>query len=289
MDLGTLGGLNSGAGAVNDLGQVTGESDVIISGATVTHAFFWDHGTMSDLQTLGGDTTYGFAINNQGQVTGQSDVTTVPDPTFGIPSFHGFFWYNGKLVDLGPIFGGNFNYGQDINENVIVGAADLAGDLAAHGFVWQNGVVTDLGTFPGDNSSAALGINDFGAIVGISGQSPTDFFEPPSEEFNCPCHAALWMNGQVVDLNTLIPGNSGWQLTIAMAINDRGQIIGEGTFNNLPRSFLLTPVPGPASGSPASTSSAPISAETPSPAAVPSTVTRVIIQRRTVQLITQPQ
>jgi len=97
------------------------------------------------------------------------------------------------------------------------------------------------------------------------------------------------MNGQVVDLNTMIPANSGWQLTIAIAINDRGQIIGEGTFNNLPRSFLLTPVPWPANGSPASTSSGPISAETPSPAAVPSTVTRVIIQRRTVQLITQPQ
>ena len=97
------------------------------------------------------------------------------------------------------------------------------------------------------------------------------------------------MNGQVVDLNTMIPANSGWQLTIAIAINDRGQIIGEGTSNNIPRSFLLTPVPWPASGSPASTSSAPISAETPSPAAVPSTFIRVIIQRRTVQLITQPQ
>jgi len=115
-------------------------------------------------------------------------------------------------------------------------------------------VVTDLGTFPGDTSSAALGINDFGAIVGISAQAPTDFFEPPSEEFNCPCHAALWTNGQVVDLNTLIPANSGWQLTIAIAINDRGQIIGQGTFNNNPRSFLLTPIRGLTSGLPASAS-----------------------------------
>lgn len=289
IDLNTLGGANSGANALNELGQVTGESEIIISGATVNHAFLWQRGAMSDLQTLGGDNSFGFAVNDRGQVTGQSDVTTVLDPNFGIPSFHGFFWHDGQLVDLGPVFGGNFNYGQDINHRVIVGAADLPGDLASHGFVWQNGVVTDLGTIPGDTSSAALATNDSGQIVGISALVTGDFFAPPVNEFACPCHAALWANGTAVDLNTLIPANSGWQLILALAINDRGQIIGQGTLNNRPRSFLLTPVQGQASTASTSSASAPVTGETLAPAAAQSNVTRVVIQHGKPRLVTQPQ
>jgi hypothetical protein len=44
------------------------------------------------------------------------------------------------------------------------------------------------------------------------------------------------------DLNTLIPSNSGWTLTMATAINVRGQITGEGDINGQQHGFLLTPV-----------------------------------------------
>jgi len=46
------------------------------------------------------------------------------------------------------------------------------------------------------------------------------------------------------DLNSLIPANSGWKILTANAINDKGQIAGEGLHDGKNRAFLLTPIPG---------------------------------------------
>jgi hypothetical protein len=47
----------------------------------------------------------------------------------------------------------------------------------------------------------------------------------------------------MVDLNTLIPNDSGWTLTAASSINDAGQITGWGVNpNGLQHAYLLTPV-----------------------------------------------
>jgi len=50
-------------------------------------------------------------------------------------------------------------------------------------------------------------------------------------------------SGGLQDLNTLIPANSGWILQYGRAINDSGQIVGQGAFGGQRRAFLLTPVP----------------------------------------------
>jgi probable HAF family extracellular repeat protein len=242
-DLGTLGGSFSSATWLNDRLEVVGES--AISNGIDTHAFLWEKGTMSDLATLGGSLTIPFGINNSGLIVGQSDINRVPDPVFGIPQFHGAVWVReGQAIeDLGEIFGGHFNYAQGVNDRgEIVGAADLAGDPTAHAFMIHDGLLTDLGTVPGDTNSAVFAINNRGQAVGISAlASPPRLFLPPSIAWLCPCHAAIWEDGKATDLNTLIPSGSGWQLTLGVAINDRGQIVGIGTFNNESRAFLLTP------------------------------------------------
>jgi hypothetical protein len=46
---------------------------------------------------------------------------------------------------------------------------------------------------------------------------------------------------KMVDLNDLVPPNSGWLLHWASAINDKRQIVGTGTYNGLYRAYLLTP------------------------------------------------
>jgi probable HAF family extracellular repeat protein len=48
----------------------------------------------------------------------------------------------------------------------------------------------------------------------------------------------------MIDLNTrLVSGSSNWSLRAAYAINNTGQIVGEGNFEGRQRAFLLTPVP----------------------------------------------
>jgi hypothetical protein len=43
------------------------------------------------------------------------------------------------------------------------------------------------------------------------------------------------------DLNSLVPGNSGWKLQLATSINSRGEIVGTGELDGDDRGFLLIP------------------------------------------------
>jgi hypothetical protein len=44
-----------------------------------------------------------------------------------------------------------------------------------------------------------------------------------------------------VDLNTMIPQNSGWTLSDATDVNDAGIIVGYGTLKGVNHSFMLVP------------------------------------------------
>lgn len=85
-DLGTItGSWSSGGNAINDNGQVTGQSWVVYPFSK--HAFVWDASSgMSSLGTLEGgadmELSYGFGINNSGGVTGRSTTTDGPDHAF---------------------------------------------------------------------------------------------------------------------------------------------------------------------------------------------------------------
>ena len=87
-NLGTLGGNESMAFAVNEKGWVTGAAQ-LTSGPR--HAFRYD-GSMHDLGSLGGDFAQGQAINESGQVAGWSTL----DPAHNDP-VHAFFTIAGQL------------------------------------------------------------------------------------------------------------------------------------------------------------------------------------------------
>jgi probable HAF family extracellular repeat protein len=83
IDLGTLGGTQSIALAVNASGQVVGQSTT--AGDTEQHAFSWTQsGGMIDLGTLGGAFSVAWAVNASGQVAG--------DSTTGSGEFHAVLW-----------------------------------------------------------------------------------------------------------------------------------------------------------------------------------------------------
>ena len=55
-------------------------------------------------------------------------------------------------------------------------------------------------------------------------------------------HAFRWTEAEgMIDLNTLLPPNSGWVLTGANDVNDKGQITGFGFHNGAGRAFRLNP------------------------------------------------
>lgn len=119
----------------------------------------------------------------------------------------------------------------------IVGAAAFA-NRPFDAYLWRNGRATDLGVLAGDCISQAFAINSKGQIVGNS--------------LSCDgstLRLFLWEKGSMVDLNTLIPSNSGLQLVETFAINDRGEIAGNGVprgcigglFGTCQHGFVLIP------------------------------------------------
>lgn len=217
----------SQARAVNDSGQVAGFAETggrDRNQAHVARAFLWQSGKMTDLGTLGGLYSAATGVNNGGQVVGKADTET-----FG--QTHAFLWQNGEMQDLGTLGGANSLACAVSDGGTVVGCAETGVADTRHAFVWQNGAMCDLGTLPDRPSSVACGVNSTGQIVGYAEPQPDSTDK----------RAVLWRGGQVLDLNTLLPAHSGWVLTEARAVNDRGQIVGSGIWNGHARAFLLTP------------------------------------------------
>ncbi len=94
----------------------------------------------------------------------------------------------------------------------------------------------DLGTLPGGTRSSAFGIDDAGQVVGESDTGPVTAIA------NGTSRAFRWTQPEgMVDLNTLLPPNSGWVLDVAHDVNDRGQIVGEGLHNGQRHAFRYNP------------------------------------------------
>jgi probable HAF family extracellular repeat protein len=134
-------------------------------------------------------------------------------------TFHPFLWERGKLKDLGTLGGDNGTAIWINDAEDIVGEADLPDNQARHAFLWRKGLMTDLGTLDGDSHATA--VNSKGQVVGYF--RITVRTDPPFR------HPFLWETGSpMVDLNTLIPANSGLELVTAENINERGEIVGVG-------------------------------------------------------------
>ena len=234
QDLETLpGGTDAEAVLINEKGQVAGWSYTSSTSAPpcqlgftlTTGSFIWDKEKgLRDIGSLGGSCTIATDLNNRGQIVGSS---TLPGDT----SQHAFLWNDGLFQDLGGSLGGDFLGAFAVNEEgKAVGFGYLPGDALFHATLWRSaGDMVDLGVVGADPSSYAASINSKNQVVGTSG------------DFVTTSRVFLWENGDIVDLNALIPPNSTLHVEFAQTINDRGEIGGTGVDGSNEHAFLAVP------------------------------------------------
>jgi probable HAF family extracellular repeat protein len=149
----------------------------------------------------------------------------------GVSNQHDFLYTYGKTKDLGTIVGTNLSEALAINnKGEIVGDSRSDTPLQGVAFLYSHGVMKRLSSGFGSGYAIAYAINDRSQIAG-------NFLLNGSV-----WHACLFsQDGNIQDLNSLLPPNSGWVLHYALGINNLGQIVGNGTINDNTHAFLLTP------------------------------------------------
>lgn len=165
IDLGTLGGSESIAYALNDQGQVVGASR---TAAGPWHAFLWSDansdgaanpGEMRDLGAAKGRASRAYDINNRGETVGEI-ITS-------IHNYQAFRWKAGKMSLLSVRKAGPTSANWIGDHGTILGVAAPGRDRIAHPARWRSGRV---GEYIQPRASGYLGV----AVVGRS--SPGDIW-----------------------------------------------------------------------------------------------------------------
>lgn len=218
----------SAAYGVSDSGRIVGETGAYKFGP---NAFAKDNQTLRADQ-LAPDARYhgwgsrAHAANVGGKIVGRCEVAEEQ---------HAFSWRAGIRTDLETL-GGPFSEAVALNEagdvagwSALAPAAD--GTSRYHACLWKAGQIFDLnGATAVERPSFAAGINAAVEVVGV-------FLTPAGRP-----RAFIWsaLEG-MVDLNSDALKLAGWRLDAATGINDAGQIVGHGVYNQKRRAFILTP------------------------------------------------
>jgi probable HAF family extracellular repeat protein len=201
QELGTLGDTGwAGARALNDRGQVVGESN--------SRPFLWENGIMRELPGLGGG-GWASAINNRGQVVGASYEPVPGDPYGSI--LNAVLWDGDQTVRLGKLSEDTHSEGGLINQaGMVVAHSYPFSWYPPRSFLWTAGTVTRFTTVY--NYYKASDLNEPGVVVG---EQRAAFGSQ---------RAVVWELGESTQLPLLDGRLSG-----AIAVNNAGTVVGWAT------------------------------------------------------------
>jgi len=201
-DLGTLGGNESYASAINNDAQIACSSQISTGR---WRAAIYENGQMRKLRTFSGSSWNATSgdINSSGQVVGYSDVV-------GGSPWHACLWADDTITDLGTLPGTSKSIAKGINDNGQIVGDSYVKSSKYLGFIYEDGVMSGIGSLGfSPDWTIALAISNNGQIIGYS--KTTDGHK----------HAFVYEDGIITDLGTL-----GGNTSEALGINDAGMIVG---------------------------------------------------------------
>lgn len=237
QDLGTFGGRWASAEGLNNRNQVVGSARVDEFGRALP--FIWENGQMSPVIAADGTGVLGRSITNSGVIMG---FFYRPEPNSQGAADSGLALFENGVIRRIYSPAGGYLPAVDINDNgQILGYHHIAdgengGQNVVH--IWEDGEITNITAKGGEAGfTSPMAFNRLGEIVGgastLGGVSGPPPIQPEQRAF-------LYSAGKTLNLQTQISRESGWDLVIALDINDRGQIIGNGVFHGQQVPFLLT-------------------------------------------------
>jgi uncharacterized membrane protein len=232
---------------MNDRGELAG---MMWSEDKVAHSTVWN-ASLEATRIDDATTSQASLINNQGTTFGSSGGRFVLANAPRFRTIEGF----GSMIVLSDM-----NDRVEVIGSTVKGVGGVARDFKA--FVWSaTHGVEYLGDIPGFDTQACS-INNKGQVVGYAEPSyegpPIRWFEyvirmvenltqKDSAYYLEKCTAYIWEEGKMTPLIDLAGNPSGWiSLSLAMDINDAGEIVGYGVHQDVTpdysAGFVLTPI-----------------------------------------------
>lgn len=218
IDLTSALGGSGGAFAINDVGQVAGT----VSVESGQRNFLLDKSGVQLIEGHWMGSAQVLDMNNAG--------TLLVNASKDGKSVQGVLYRDGAVTELGPV--DDFQSFTAINH-----AGQVVGTRDGHAFVHSDGAFNFLPT-PEGFATRAADINSQGWVIG------------QMRSLTAPWQGSnfLYRDGQLHGFeDLLLPFNAAhWSDLEVRAMNDKGQIMGIGTFNGkYIRTFVATPIPEP--------------------------------------------